>query len=48
MRQLVDFAARCWLKRLGWLAVMWLAGVLGMGLAAMLLRGLMSAAGLVA
>jgi Protein of unknown function (DUF2474) len=35
-----------WLVRLGWLGVYWIAGVVCMGVVAMLLRALMRAVGL--
>jgi hypothetical protein len=35
-----------WLRRLGWLAALWLGGVAALGLVAMLLRLLMHAAGM--
>jgi hypothetical protein len=37
---------RLWLKRLGWLLVLWGASVAALGVAAMLMRMLMRAAGL--
>ncbi len=39
---------RRWLGRLGWMALLWAAGVLAMGAAALALRGLMRLAGLAA
>ena len=36
-----------WARRLGWLAVYWLAGVAALGAVALLLRTLMRLAGLV-
>ena len=39
---------RLWLKRLGWLALIWAASVLALGVVALLFRLLMSAAGLTA
>jgi hypothetical protein len=41
-----DSPARRWLTRVAWLALFWLLGVVGMGLAAGLLRALMHAVGL--
>ena len=35
-----------WLQRLAWLAALWIAGVVSMGLLTLLLRALMRAAGL--
>ncbi|MRV76319.1 DUF2474 family protein [Duganella sp. FT92W] len=35
-----------WLKRLGWLVLIWCASVGALGLAALLMRWLMNAAGL--
>jgi hypothetical protein len=35
-----------WLRRLGWLALLWLGGVAALGLVALLLRWLMHAAGM--
>jgi hypothetical protein len=34
------------LRRLGWMALIWTASVLGLGVVALLFRGLMGAAGL--
>ena len=41
-----DSPSRRWLGRLAWLGAFWIAGVAGMGLATVLLRALMRAAGL--
>lgn len=38
--------ARKWLERIAWLGALWVAGVAALGLAAWLLRLLMSAVGL--
>ena len=38
--------ASTWLKRLGWLALIWCAGVAALGLVALAIRWLMAAAGL--
>jgi hypothetical protein len=38
--------APIWLRRLGWMAALWLAGVAALGLVAWLLRVLMHAAGM--
>jgi len=35
-----------WLRRIGWLAILWLGGVAALGLVALLLRLLMHAAGM--
>lgn len=35
-----------WLRRLGWMALLWAGGVAALGLVALLLRGLMHAAGM--
>ncbi|HEX8787775.1 MAG TPA: DUF2474 domain-containing protein [Telluria sp.] len=35
-----------WLRRLGWMALLWAGGVATLGLVALLLRGLMHAAGM--
>lgn len=35
-----------WLNRIGWLLLLWLAGVVALAAVALLLRGLMLAAGL--
>lgn len=40
--------ARVWLRRLGWLALIWTAGVAALGAVAWLLRLAMHAAGLTA
>lgn len=40
--------ARRLLTQLGWLVTLWAAGVLGLGVVAALLRGLMALAGLTA
>jgi len=40
--------ARVWLRRLGWLALIWTAGVAALGAVAWLLRLAMRAAGLAA
>jgi hypothetical protein len=37
-----------WLQRIGWLLLIWTAGVLSLGLAALALRMLMTAAGMTA
>jgi hypothetical protein len=39
-------SARLLARRLGWMAALWLGGVLALGLVALLLRGLMHAAGM--
>ena len=39
-------ASRQWLRRFGWLLAIWAASVLSLGLLTLLLRFLMSAAGL--
>jgi hypothetical protein len=38
--------SRLWLRRLGWLAALWLGGVLALGAVALVLRVLMHAAGM--
>lgn len=38
--------ARRWLRRIGWLVVIWLCSVAVLGVAAALLRGLMRLAGM--
>ncbi|MFL6674364.1 MAG: DUF2474 family protein [Massilia sp.] len=38
--------ARTWLRRLGWLAALWAAGVAALGIVAFALRLLMHAAGM--
>jgi hypothetical protein len=38
--------APLWLRRLGWFAVLWLAGVAALGVVAWVLRGAMHAAGM--
>jgi hypothetical protein len=40
--------AMVWLRRIGWLALLWCGGVLGLGAVAALLRWSMRAAGLTA
>ena len=40
--------ARRWLVQLGWLVLLWAAGVLGLGVVAAILRGFMALAGLTA
>jgi hypothetical protein len=35
-----------WMTRIGWLLLLWAAGVAALGAVALLIRGLMSAAGL--
>lgn len=35
-----------WLKRVGWLAAFWMAGVVGLGIVATVFHALMAAAGL--
>ncbi len=37
---------KSWLRRLGWLVLIWTASVVGLGIVAMLFRMLMSLAGL--
>ena len=41
-----DPPPRRWPQRLAWLAALWIAGVVSMGLVTLLLRALMRAAGL--
>ena len=41
-----DSLVRHWSKRLMWLGLLWIGGVAGMGMMALLLRALMRAAGL--
>jgi hypothetical protein len=38
--------AALWMRRLGWLAALWLAGVAALGIVAWLIRVLMHAAGM--
>lgn len=40
--------AGLWLRRLGWMLLFWVAGVLALGVVALLLRLLMNSAGLTA
>lgn len=40
-----DHARRPWLKRVGWLVLLWSAGVAGLGLIAWLIRVFMNWAG---
>jgi hypothetical protein len=37
---------RLWWRRLGWMVLLWLGGVLTVGLVALLFRGVMAAVGL--
>ncbi|WP_416052410.1 DUF2474 family protein [Cupriavidus basilensis] len=41
-----DDAPRPWLKRVGWMALIWVASVAALGVAALLLRLLMRLAGM--
>jgi hypothetical protein len=41
-----EHAGRLWLRRIGWLALIWALSVGALGLVALLLRAIMSAAGL--
>lgn len=41
-----DGAGRSWLRRVGWLVLIWAASVAALGVVALLFRGLMSLAGL--
>lgn len=43
-----ESGAGLWLRRLGWMLLFWVAGVLALGVVALLLRLLMSSAGLTA
>ena len=43
---MADSAGKLWLRRIGWLALIWALSVGALAVVALILRGVMSAAGL--